>query len=108
MKEYVESNISDITDDADMYQRIDIETYKPFNKFDDMKEIEDDYGDGVKHKRTQYFRVFNSSDLKEHKKIREKYFKLDKLKSPTDIIIFTDSFSYSATSFFIKGLQETG
>ena len=31
-----------------------------------------------------------------------------KLKSPTDIIIFTDSFSYSATSFFIKGLQETG
>ena len=108
MKEYVESNISDITDDADMYQRIDIETCKPFNKFDDMKEIEDDYGDGVKHKRTQYFRVFNSSDLKEHKKIREKYFKLDKLKSPTDIIIFTDSFSYSATSFFIKGLQETG
>ena len=77
MKEYVESNISDITDDPDMYQRIDIETCKPFNKFDDMKEIEDDYGDDVKHKRTQYFRVFNSSDLKEHKKIREKYFKLD-------------------------------
>ena len=43
MKEYVESNISDITDDPDMYQRIDIETCKPFNKFDDMKEIEDDY-----------------------------------------------------------------
>ena len=108
MKEYVEADIPDITDDPDMYQRIDIETCEPFKKFDDMKEIEDDYGDGVKHKRTQYFRVFNSSDLKEHKKVREKYFALDKLKRPTDIIIFTDTYSFSATSFFIKGLQETG
>ena len=108
MKEYVEADIPDITDDPDMYQRIDIETCEPFKKFDDMKEIEDDYGEGVKHKRTQYFRVFNSSDLKKHKERREKYFKLDKLKRPTDIIIFTDSFSFSATSFFIKGLQETG
>ena len=108
MKTYVEADIPDITDDPDMYQRIDIETCEPFKKFDDMKEIEDDYGEGVKHKRTQYFRVFNSSDLKEHKKIREKYFALDKLKRPTDIIIFTDSYSFSATSFFIKGLQETG
>ena len=108
MKEYVEADIPDIKDDPDMYQRIDIETCKPFKKFDDMKEIEDDYGEGVKHKRTQYFRVFNSSDLKEHKKVREKYFNLDKLKRPTDIIIFTDTYSFSATSFFIKGLQETG
>ena len=108
MKEYVEADIPIITTDPDMYQRIDIETCEPFKKFDDMKEIEDDYGDGVKHKRTQYFRVFNSSDLKEHKKVREKYFALDKLKRPTDIIIFTDTYSFSATSFFIKGLQETG
>ena len=108
MKEYVEANISDITDDPDMFQRIDIETCEPFKSFDDMKEIEDNYGEGVKHKRTQYFRIFNSSDLKKHKERREKYFKLDKLKRPTDIIIFTDTYSYSATSFFIKGLQETG
>ena len=108
MKEYVEADIPDIKDDPDMYQRIDIETCEPFKKFDDMKEIEDDYGEGVKHKKTQYFRVFNSSDLKKHKERREKYFKLDKLKRPTDIIIFTDSYSFSATSFFIKGLQETG
>ena len=44
-----------------------------------MKEIEDDYGEGVKHKRTQYFRVFNSSDLKKHKERREKYFIFQKL-----------------------------
>ena len=30
------------------------------------------------------------------------------LKKPTDIIIFTDSYSYSATSGFIKGFQNTG
>ena len=33
---------------------------------------------------------------------------MNKLKKPTEIIIFTDTFSFSATSFFIKGLQETG
>jgi hypothetical protein len=73
-----------------------------------MKEIIDDYGNNVTHKKSQYFRVYNSSDLKNHRKRREKYFKMDKLKRPTDILIFTDFFSYSATSFFIKGLQETG
>ena len=108
MKNYVEADIEIINTDPDMYQRIDIETCEPFKKFDDMKEIEDDYGDNVTHKKTQYFGVFNSSELKEHKKIREKYYKLNKLKRPTDIIIFTDTFSFSATSFFIKGLQETG
>ena len=108
MKEYVEADIPEIKYDPDMYQRIDISNCKPFEKFDDMKEIEDDYGEGVKHKRTQYFRVFNSSDLQEHKKVREKYFNTNNLKRPTDIIIFTDSYSFSATSFFIKGLQETG
>ena len=108
MKNYVEADIEIINIDPDMYQRIDIETCEPFKKFDDMKEIEDDYGDNVKHKKTQYFGVFNSSDLKKHKKIREKYYELNKLKRPTDIIIFTDTYSFSATSFFIKVLQETG
>ena len=68
----------------------------------------DNYGNGVKHKRSQYFGIFNSSDLKKHKKRREKYFEKDKLKKPTEILIFTDAFSYSAASAFIKGLQETG
>ena len=108
MKNYVEADIEVITTDPDMYERIDIQTCKPFSKFEDMKEIIDDYGNNVTHKKSQYFRVYNSSDLKNHRKRREKYFKMDKLKRPTDILIFTDFFSYSATSFFIKGLQETG
>ena len=108
MKNYVEANISIITNDPDMYERVNIETCKRFSKFKDMKEIVDDYGNNVTHKRSQYFRVYNSSDLKKHKKRREKYYKMENLKKPTEILIFTDFFSYSATSFFIKGLQETG
>ena len=108
MKEYVESDIESFSTDPDMYQRIDIKTCKPFSKFDEMQEMIDDYGNGVKHKRSQYFGIFNSSDLKKHKKRREKYFEKDKLKKPTEILIFTDAFSYSAASAFIKGLQETG
>ena len=108
MKEYVEANISVITSDPDMYERVDIETCKAFSKYDDMKSIEDDYGEGVKHIRSQYFGIFNSTDLKKHKERRQKYFDMKNLKRPTDIIIFTDTYSFSATSFFIKGLQETG
>ena len=33
---------------------------------------------------------------------------MNSLKKPTEILIFTDAFSYSGTSLFIKGLQETG
>ena len=108
MKNYVEADIPVITTDPDMYERVDIKTCKRFSKFDDMEEIIDNYGNNVTHKRSQYFRVYNSSDLKNHKKRREKYFKMKNLKKPTEILIFTDFFSYSATSFFIKGLQETG
>lgn len=34
--------------------------------------------------------------------------KAGKSKRPTDIIIYTDGFSFSATSMFIKGFQNTG
>ena len=108
MQEYVEADIPVITTDPDMYQRIDIETCKPFSKFEDMKKIVDDYKNGVTHTRSQYFGIFNSTDLKKHKERRQNYFKMDNLKKPTEILIFTDGYSYSATSFFIKGLQETG
>ena len=108
MKDYVEANISVITNDPDMDQRVDIETCKAFKKYDDMKTIEDDYGNGVKHNRSQYFGIYNGTDLKKHKERRKKYFEKNNLKKPTDIIIFTDTFSFSATSFFIKGFQETG
>ena len=103
-KEMEKDNMTDI---------IDFETCTKFNSFDEMKEIIDDYGKDeaekdIKHHRTKIFELFNKTVLKEHKERRKKYFENYKLKKPTDIIIFTDSFSYSSTSFFIKGLQETG
>jgi len=91
-----------------MNDYIDLSTCKKFDKFEDMKEIVDDYGNNVQHHRSNLFLIFNSTVLKEHKQRRQKYFDKYKLKKPTEIIIFTDSFSYSSTSFFIKGLQETG
>jgi hypothetical protein len=39
---------------------------------------------------------------------REKFKNSQNLKSPTDIIIFTDSYSFSAASGLIKGFQNTG
>ena len=98
--------------EKDMKDIIELETCTGFNSFDDMKEIVDEYGeiDGkkIEHHRTKIFELFNSTVLKEHKQKRKKYFEKYNLKKPTEIIIFTDSFSYSSTSFFIKGLQETG
>ena len=46
--------------------------------------------------------------LKNWKETRKKYYDKNHLKKPTEIIIFTDFRAFSATSFFIKGLQETG
>ena len=42
------------------------------------------------------------------KERRQKYYEYNHLKKPTEILIFTDFFSFSTTSYFIKGLQETG
>ena len=94
--------------ESDINDYIELSTCKKFDKFEDMKEIVDDYGNNVQHHRSKIFLIFNSTVLKEHKQRRQKYFDKYKLKKPTEIIIFTDSFSYSSTSFFIKGLQETG
>ena len=99
MKEEMEKDLNDI---------ISIDTCNKYSSFDDMKEITDDYGEGIVHHRTKLFELFNTSVLKEQKKRRQDYFEKYQLKKPTEIIIFTDSFSYSSTSFFIKGLQETG
>ena len=36
---------------------------------------------------------------------RREYLKTNNTKKPTEIIVFTDGYSFSCTSFFIKGLQ---
>ena len=81
---------------------------KTCEKLKDFEEIIDHYEGGIEHHRTQLTQRVNSSLLKRLKERRKKYYEYNHLKKPTEILIFTDFYSYSTTSFFIKGLQETG
>ena len=65
-------------------------------------------GLNIEHKRTKVIDRFPNAYRNGLNNIREEYFNSSFLKKPTDIIIFTDSFSYSSTSGFIKGFQSTG
>ena len=69
--------------------------------FNDYK---NDYYGKIQHKRT-----IISNDIEIYRidifDIREK---MKNIRKPTDIIIFTDGFSFSATSFFIKSTQLLG
>ncbi len=70
----------------------------------DGKIYTDNFGNGIKHNRTQFFSLMNTYIMVELL-IKGKTFRERK---PTDIIVFTDGFSFSTTSFFIKDLQESG
>ena len=62
----------------------------------------DNYGKGIKHKRSkiiktsfnQYWKMFKSFS--------------NYIRKPNEIIVFTDGLSFSATSILIKNLQESG
>ena len=88
----------------------DVETceLKIANSIFNSNYVEDDYGidehgDKIKHKRTK---IFDSSLLEENDFIKFK--KKKNIRKPHEIIIFTDGFSYSATSIFIKSMQLNG
>ena len=102
-KKAIEAFLNDITS---------VETCLPFKDGDDlMNGITDDYSSNTKniyHKRTNIF-DFGSKQFKESIYDLRKYINDNGfLKRPTDIIIFTDGFSFSATSIFIKAFQKTG
>ena len=69
------------------------------------------YNDGIDeaiHKRTKDIEGFNIFEKKILEKKRVEYLKTGKTKKPTDILVFTDGYSFSCTSVFIKGLQVYG
>ena len=88
---------------------LDVKTCKNFESFEKfLEEKPDDYGDDIKHYRTKIFdEITLDMKLDLHKK-REEFINSNKTKKPTDIIIFTDYQSISATSIFLKGFQQTG
>ena len=78
------------------------------NEIFDLGQKEDFYGiieegDKLLHKRTKIFDVF--ADKYDFYDFREK---AKNIRKPNEIIVFTDGFSYSATSIFIKELQING
>ena len=62
----------------------------------------DNYGKGIKHKRTIIRKTIFSGIWNMFNKIK------GKIRKANEIIVFTDSFAFSATSLFIKNLQESG
>ena len=81
------------------------------NSFSELKEMTDNYnynGENIQHKRSEVIDLMPPSYRNILRQYREKFKNSQNLKRPTDIIIFTDSFSYSATSGLIKGFQNTG
>ena len=89
----------------DTFDCSEINLFTDFNHF-----YEDSYGDkSIHHNRTSPFDPLDIRYRLALQELREKLLKNAKfIKRPTDILIFTDSFSFSATSGLIKGLQNTG
>ena len=93
--------------EKDLSDKVNVETCSKYDNFDELGEVIDEYGSEASLKRTKVFQKFDKETIL---KVFNKRKELHKghIKRPTDIIIFTDSFSFSTTSFMIKGLQEKG
>ena len=84
-----------------------VDTCKNANPLKDKKTEIDDY-EGVTHKRTPIYNFLNREAANEFNNKRNEFLSKYGNKKPTEIIVFTDGFSYSTTSLFIKGLQKEG
>ena len=85
------------------------ETCKPYDSREKLsRSTVDDYGNGVTHNRTKEIDLFNIYSKKSIEEKRRKYIETKNTKKPTEIIIFTDGYSFSCGSVFIKNLQVYG
>ena len=88
-------------------QFLNIETCRPYTE-ENIKEIKDNYTGGYSHQRTNYYDNYNIYDKKIMEKRRKEFLSKGKTRKPTDIIVFTDGYSFSCASVFIKDLQIHG
>ena len=93
----------------------DIETCKYYGSIDYMGQITDNYGksevfeEEIKHNRSTVYEFLDKTWRKRLEAIRKNNFeKKNYLKNPTDILIYTDAFCFSACSGFVKAFQNTG
>jgi hypothetical protein len=90
---------------------IDPESCKIIHFMRDLPEERDHYTyneEGITHRRTKPMQEINLQVRKALNNFREEFKNSPFLKKPTEIIIFTDSYSFSATSTLIKGFQNIG
>jgi hypothetical protein len=89
-------------------ENLNPETCFPYTEKDDLLNgIKDQYSEDVFHQRTKNIEIFNIYEKKIMEKKRREYLE-GKVKKPTEVIVFTDGYSFSCTSVFIKGLQVHG
>ena len=93
-------------------ENLNPDTCLPYTEKDDFlngfEDIYDDGKDKIIHKRTKNVEGLNIFEKKIMEKKRKEYLLKGKTKKPTDILVFTDGYSFSCTSLFIKGLQTHG
>ena len=91
-----------------------IETCKYYGSIEDMGQITDNYGksdvfdEEIKHNRSNIYEFLDKTWRKRLEAIRKNNFEKNNLKNPTDILIYTDAFCFSACSGFVKAFQNTG
>ena len=91
------------------YQYLNPETCLPYTDKDNFFEgIEDKYSEQVIHKKTKLYDSLDIIMKKNVEKNKKDYLSTGKTKKPTEIMIFTDGFSFSCTSTLITGLQMFG
>ena len=84
------------------------ETCYPYTKKGNIMEGETVKYSDVNHKITKSVEFTNILSKKLTEKKRKEYLKTGKTKKPTEIIIFTDGYSFSCASILIKSLQMKG
>ena len=88
---------------------LEYETCDPIDSYEKLNPgIIDDYGNGVIHNRTKGMIFFDIYSEKELENNRRKYIESKNTKKPTEIIIFTDGFTFSCGSILIKNMQVYG
>ena len=90
-------------------ENLNSETCLTYTEEDDiLNGPEDIYSEGNIHKRTKSIDILNIFEKKIMEAKRRAYLETGKAKKPTETIVFTDGFSFSCSSAYIKGLQVYG
>ena len=90
-------------------ENLNPETCKPFDSKEELtRDTVDNYGNGVTHNRTNVFDFYSVYSKKFMEEKRRKYIETKNTKKPTEIIIFTDGFTFSCGSVLIKNMQVYG